>query len=213
MKKSQFTALLIAAALLAGTFVSCDDKDDAPATDGTEQTDPTPTPEPGQVVIALDFAEGPEIATPALPATSEESLSGRTEYTMAGYTFAVYADKEVNGKYFWVDNSQYNANIPEPNKGLYFSKLGAYVELPALAGKALAKAVYVSTTSANGEVNLNLTDTEGVMIDQSIVPGDDGLTQTFEPVTPEAGKIYRLTIANTKNAQMARLTLTYDDMQ
>ncbi|MDE6499814.1 MAG: hypothetical protein K2K83_03810 [Rikenella sp.] len=206
MKKLRFTVLLLAAALLAGAVASCNDKDDE-----TPKTDPKP--EPGQVVIDLDFAEGPEIATPALPATSAESLSGRTEYTIAGYAFAVYADKEVNGKYFWVDNSQFNASIPEPNKGLYFSKLGAYVELPALAGKALVKAVYVSTTSVNAVIDLNLTDTDGEMIDQSIVPGDDGLTQTFEPVTPEAGKIYRLTIANTKNAQMARLTLTYDDVQ
>ena len=75
------------------------------------------------------------------------------------------------------------------------------------------KAVYTSTTSANGEVDLELTDTEGSTVDQSILPGDDGLTQTFEPVTPEAGKCYRLTIVNTKNAQMARLTLTYDDVQ
>ena len=219
MKKSQFFALLLAAALLAGTTVSCDDKD-TPATDGPEQTDPQPDPsdpgtdpEPGEVVIALDFAEGPQIAAPALPASSSESLSGRTEYVMAGYPFAVYADKEMNGKYFWVDNSQYSTSIPQPNKGLYFSKLGAYIELPALTGKALVKAVYTSTTSANGEVDLELTDTEGSTVDQSILPGDDGLTQTFEPVTPEAGKCYRLTIVNTKNAQMARLTLTYDDVQ
>lgn len=211
MKKLQFTALLLAVALMLGTLPACDDKDNETPKTGDEQTDPTPGP--GLVAIDIDFAQGPQIATPALPAASAESLSGRTEYTIAGYAFAVYADKEKNGKYFWIDNSQFNASTPEPNKGLYFSKEGAYVELPALPGKALIRAVYTSTTSVNAVIDLNLTDTNGTQIDQTITPAEDGLTQTFAPVTPEAGKCYRLTIANSKNAQMARLTLTYDDVQ
>ena len=235
MRKLQLTTLL-AALLLWGALTACGDKDDTPAANGTEQPapapdpDPTPDPDPdpepdpepepepepepdptpGRTVVAIDFAEGPGIAAPALPGSSEQSLTGRGDYLIAGHKFAVYADGAVNGKYFWVDNAQYSANIPEPNKGLFFSKTGAYVELPALAGKALVEAVYTSTTSANGTVELELTDTDGTMIDQSVTPHDDGLTQTFAPVAPQAGVRYRLTVVNKKNAQMARLTLAYD---
>jgi len=230
MRKLQL-ATLLAALLFGGALTACGDKDDTPAATGTEQPapepdptpdpdpdpdptpDPEPDPQPGRTVVAIDFAEGPGIATPALPGSSEQSLTGRGEYLIAGHTFAVYADSEVNGKYFWVDNAQYSAHIPEPNKGLFFSKSGAYFELPAIAGKALVEAVYTSTTSANSDVEIELTDTDGAMIDQTVTPHDDGLTQTFAPVAPQAGMRYRLTVVNRKNAQMARLTLTYDPVQ
>lgn len=171
-----------------------------------------PQTEPGGVKIDLDFALGPKIADPALPGKSEEALTGRGEYTMDARPFAVHADGNVNGKYFWVDNSLYSAAIPEPNKGLYFSKQGAYIEFPAIAGKALAEVILTPTTSANGGVELEICDTEDAMVDHTLDYTEDGSLR-FTLVTPAANTRYRLEVVNTKNAQAARLQLTYKDAQ
>lgn len=173
------------------------------------QKDPQ-EPGPGDLKIDLDFADGPKIADPALPGSSDAALSGRAEYTMDGYPFALFADATVNGKYFWVDNSQYSAAIPEPNKGLYFSKEGAYIEFPAITGKALAEVLYTATTSANGDVSLEICDTDDTMVNHMLDYTDDGALR-FTLVTPAANTRYRLEVVNKKNAQAARLVLTYKD--
>lgn len=165
-------------------------------------------PDPVDYTIDLDFAVGPQIATPALPGSSADAQTGRGEYTIAGHAFAVHADKAVNGKYFWVDNAQYSPTIPEPNKGLYFSKEGAYVEFPAIAGKALVEVLFTPTTSSGSEVDLEITDTDDMTVPQTLDYADDG-SWVFTLVTPAADTRYRLEVVNTKNAQAARLVLTY----
>lgn len=173
------------------------------------QKDPA-APGPGDYTIDLDFAVGPKLSEPELPGSSAEALNDRKEYEMEGHTFAIHADGSVNGKYFWVDNSQYSPSIPEPNKGLYFSKEGAYVEFPAIAGKALSKVVYTPTTSANGDLVLEMTDTEDTMVNHTLEYADDG-SSVFTLVTPAANTRYRLEVINSKNAQAAQLVLTYSD--
>lgn len=167
-------------------------------------------PTPGDVTITLDFAQGPAIATPALPLNSETVIvNGRGEYVMQGYTFAIYADPAENGKYLWTDNSQYPGNIPEPNKGLYFSKLGAYIEFPAIAGKALSTVVYTFNNGGGGDVTLEIMDTDDNMAPNMATLSDDGTYQTFEMIEPEVNTAYRLEVTNKKNAQVAKLVLTY----
>lgn len=126
--------------------------------------------------------------------------------------FAVYADGAVNGKYFLVDNAQYSAAIPEPNKGLYFSKEGAYIEFPAIAGKALSEVVCTPTISANADVELEICDTQDAMENHTLDHTDDGSLR-FTLIDPAANTRYRIEVINKKNAQAARLQLTYKDAQ
>ena len=58
-----------------------------------------------------------------------------------------------NGKFFWNDQSSYEgANLEEPNKALYFSKEGAYIEFPAVDGKTLSKIEYINSTGARNSL-------------------------------------------------------------
>ena len=132
------TALLAALLLALVPACSSDNKDDNG--DSGEPNPPTESAEP--ITLTLDFARGPEIATPALPGSSKEALTGRHEYTIDGRTFAIFADAAANGKFFWSDQAQYG--IPEPNLALYFSNIGAYVEFPAIEKLALSTIEYVS---------------------------------------------------------------------
>lgn len=198
------TGLLASALLLLAT--ACSDNDDNGNNPGNGGSQPVEPVEP--VTLTIDFAQGPEIATPALPATSDTALTGRHEYTIAGYPFAIYADAADNGKFFWNDLSQYY-EAPEPNKALYFSKIGAYVEFPAIEGLALSTIEYLFASTAGEQPSFDLTDTEGQSLDHALDYADDGLSMTFTLLTPSAGSACRLTILNRKNAQVARLTLSY----
>lgn len=202
------TGLLASVLLLLAT--ACSNNDDNatnPGNGGNDDNPPVETVEP--VTLTIDFAQGPGIATPALPASSDEAVNGRHEYTIAGYTLAVYADPEFGGKIFWNDQTQYY-DAPEPNKALYFfSKEGAYVEFPAIEGLALTQIEYVSMAGAGATPDFDLTDTEGQSLDHALDFADDGLGMTFTPLTPAKNTACRITILNHKNAQVARLTLRY----
>lgn len=201
------TGLLATALLLLATACSNnDDNGNNSGNGGNGNNQPVEPVEP--VTLTIDFAEGPEITTPALPASSDEAVNGRHEYTVAGYTLAVYADPEFGGKIFWNDQTQYY-DAPEPNKALYFSKEGAYVEFPAIEGLALTQIEYVSMAGAGATPDFNLTDTEGQSLDHAVDFADDGLGMTFTPLTPAKNTACRITILNHKNAQVARLTLRY----
>ncbi len=180
------------------------------ATVAVSQEGATPEPLPITEVLTLDFARGPEIATPALPASTEEALSGRHEYTIDGRPFAIFADgdPEINGKFFWNDQTRYY-EAPEPNKALFFSKEGAYVEFPAVDGKVLSTIEYVYMNGAGQTPEFDIQTTDGESADHSLVYADDDTAMTFTLLMPTLNTSYRLTIINGKNAQVARLVLTY----
>ena len=169
-----------------------------------------PEPEPEKRTITVDFGLGPEISVPALPVYSKtgEPVSGRREYVIEGCGFAVYADPEQNGKFGWIDNSQFSSALPEPTKGLYYSKLGAYIELPALEGFRLSQIVYTPTSSEN-EVELEIMDTDDRTVDHSMEYGENGTDRIFTMIGPAANTSYRIEVLK-KNAQVARLELTYE---
>ena len=89
-----------------------------------------PAPTPSDVTLIVDFTQGASVTTPELPPYSKDNFTtGRHEYTVKGYQFAIFVDKAEGGKFYWIDNTQFSENIPEPNKGLFFSKLGALLLL------------------------------------------------------------------------------------
>lgn len=195
--------LLASGLLLLAPACSNDDNGSNPGNGGNPPVEPA---EP--VTLTIDFAEGPGIATPALPASTDVALTGRHEYTIAGYPFAIYADADDNGKFFWNDLTQYY-EAPEPNKGLYFSKIGAYVEFPAIEGLTLASIDYLFVSTAGEQPDFDLTDTEGQSLDHALDYADDGSGMTFTLLAPTTGTACRLTILNRKNAQVARFVLNY----
>lgn len=174
----------------------------------SQQNTPKPDPIPGDVTIVVDFAQGPGIATPALPSSSENALTGRHEYTIKGHSFAVHADAEDGGKFYWTDNSQF-FDAPEPYKGLFFSKIGAYVEFPVVAGKALTKIGYAFNNGAGNLPEMDITTPDDDFVEYSLDYADDGTGMTYTLLNPGVDVTYRLTILNRKNAQVSKFVLVY----
>lgn len=174
----------------------------------SQQNTSKPDPIPGDVTIVVDFAQGPGIATPALPSSSENALTGRHEYTIKGHSFAVYADAEDGGKFYWTDNSQF-FDAPEPYKGLFFSKIGAYVEFPVVAGKALTKIGYAFNNGAGDLPEMDITTPDDDFVEYSLDYADDGTGMTYTLLNPGVDVTYRLTILNRKNAQVSKFVLVY----
>ena len=162
-------------------------------------------PSPGGNEIVLDFQQGPEIATPAIP-TSKVAGPATATYTMAGYDFVVYAP----AAYMFQDGSQYGT--PEPNRGLYISKQGAYLAFPAIAGKSLQKVVVSTPNSSGSAIEIAINDANGAAAeggtDQTINSNE---TVTFNLSNTTENTSYRIEVMNSKNFQINKLVLTYSD--
>lgn len=184
-----------------------------PVTVTVSQEGNTPEPLPETVVITLDFALGPDITDPALPSKSADALYGRHEYTIDGRMYAIYAEggNTNNGKFFWNDQNSYEgANIQEPNKALFFSKEGAYIEFPAVDGKTLSKVEYINSTGAGKTLpTFDITTDQGVSLNPvTDITADQSLI-TFTASEVALNTRCRLVIVDNKNAQPAKLVLTY----
>ena len=163
------------------------------------------SPTPGGNEITIDFGQGPNIATPAIPTTKVTGPVTAT-YTIAGYEFVVNAP----AAYFFQDGSQYGN--PEPNKGLYISKQGAYLAFPAIAGKSLQKVVVSTPTSSGSAIEIAINDANGVAAEggtnQTINSNE---TVTFNLSNTTENTSYRIEVMNSKNFQINKLVLTYSD--
>lgn len=163
------------------------------------------SPAPGGNEITIDFGQGPNIATPAIPTTKVTGPVTAT-YTIAGYEFVVNAP----AAYFFQDGSQYGN--PEPNKGLYISKQGAYLAFPAIAGKSLQKVVVSTPTSSGSAIEIAINDANGVAAEggtnQTINSNE---TVTFNLSNTTENTSYRIEVMNSKNFQINKLVLTYSD--
>lgn len=165
------------------------------------------SPTPGGNEITIDFGQGPNIATPALPSTKVTGPVTAT-YTIAGYEFVVNAPVA----YFLQDGSIYNPPTPEPNKGLYISKQGAYLAFPAIAGKSLQKVVVSTPNSSGSAIKIAINDANGVAAEggtnQTINSNE---TVTFNLSNTTENTSYRIEVMNSKNFQINKLVLTYSD--
>lgn len=195
-------------AALGSVTIKAEGVDGTKSVSISQQNAPKPDPTPSDVTIVVDFAEGPTIATPALPSSSADALSGRHEYTIKGYTFAIYADGEDNGKFYWTDNSQYYP-MPEPNKGLFFSKTGAYVEFPVVKGQNLTKIGYAFNNGAGELPEMDITTPNNDLVDYMVDYADDGSGMTYTLLNPVVDTAYRLLLLNRKNAQVSKFVLYY----
>lgn len=121
-----------------------------------------------------------------------------------------YTDEALNGVYYWIDNTVFPGNTaPEPNKGLFVGKLGAYIKFPAIAGKTLTEVTYTPTTSQSGDVKLDLMGSDG----EEISYDNPAPLTTYTLIEPAENTAYRLQIINSKNAQIAKIELTYEEAE
>lgn len=151
-------------------------------------TDPEPV-DPAHIV--LDFSVGASIFTPALPDKEAQSKTG--SYLFDGnYAFNISA----SNIFYWFQNP-YEDSPGYGTKSLFIGKAGSYIELPAIADKALTK-VIISAAKGAGAYSIAITDAAGT-------PVQGGQAQE---VTKQEGGEYTYTLSNTANATAYRIAVT-----
>lgn len=172
------------------------------------------TPGPGPVDpthLVLDFTRGADMATPAFPYHDKDDSSSATEgtYTIDGYTYTIKASSD--GKFYWFYNNYNAATKPETvYKAFFIGKAGAYIELPAVEGKALTKVVLTGASGASTTSEASVTDTAGGDIAGGLSQVVGQGTATYELSGTAANTSYRITITKN-NCQFAKIELFYGD--
>ena len=171
-------------------------------------TDPEPA-DPAHIV--LDFSRGKDMATPAFPYHDKDDSSSATEgtYTIDGYTYHIKAS--ADGKFYWFYNN-YNAETkPETvYEAFFIGTTGAYIELPAISGKALSKVILTGASGASSSSEASITDTAGADIAGGLSQVVGQGTATYELNGTTAGTSYRITVTKN-NCQFAKIELFYGE--
>ena len=171
-------------------------------------TDPEPA-DPAHIV--LDFSRGKDMATPAFPYHDKDDSSSATEgtYTIDGYTYHIKAS--ADGKFYWFYNN-YNAETkPETvYEAFFIGTTGAYIELPAISGKALSKVILTGASGASGDSEAAITDTAGADIAGGLSQVVGKGEATYDLSGTVANTSYRITVTK-KNCQFAKIELFYGE--
>lgn len=171
-------------------------------------TDPEPV-DPAHIV--LDFSRGKDMATPAFPYHDKDDSSSATEgtYTIDGYTYHIKAS--ADGKFYWFYNN-YNAETkPETvYEAFFIGTTGAYIELPAISGKALSKVILTGASGASGDSEAAITDTAGADIAGGLSQVVGKGEATYDLSGTVANTSYRITVTK-KNCQFAKIELFYGE--
>ena len=171
-------------------------------------TDPEPA-DPAHIV--LDFSRGKDMATPAFPYHDKDDSSSATEgtYTIDGYTYHIKAS--ADGKFYWFYNN-YNAETkPETvYEAFFIDTTGAYIELPAISGKALSKVILTGASGASGDSEAAITDTAGADIAGGLSQVVGKGEATYDLSGTVANTSYRITVTK-KNCQFAKIELFYGE--
>lgn len=178
--------------------------DDVTLAEGEGGTDPEPA-DPAHIV--LDFSRGKDMATPAFPYHDKDDSSSATEgtYTIDGYTYHIKAS--ADGKFYWFYN---NYNAGSEYESFYIGKAGAYIELPAISGKALSKVILTGASGASSSSEASITDTAGADIAGGLSQVVGQGTATYELNGTTAGTSYRITVTKN-NCQFAKIELFYGE--
>lgn len=167
-------------------------------------TDPEPA-DPAHIV--LDFSRGKDMATPAFPYHDKDDSSSATEgtYTIDGYTYHIKAS--ADGKFYWFYN---NHNAGSEYESFYIGTTGAYIELPAISGKALSKVILTGASGASGDSEAAITDTAGADIAGGLSQVVGKGEATYDLSGTVANTSYRITVTK-KNCQFAKIELFYGE--
>ena len=170
-------------------------------------------------IVAYDFEKGEiveehncdadiciafnEASLPAeFPVGSTNKIVDRTEYAFGEHTLAFAGGGASNGFYF---NAQ---------GYLMLGQKGAYIEFPAIAGKALTKVVAIGNKGASASVQVAITDTDGTAIGGGaafVWEQTAPYIYTYNLTNTAANTPYRLTVTSAHNTQITRLELYYTE--
>lgn len=188
-----------------------------PGPDPDPDPDPTPTPTPGDgSTITLNFAD--KATYPAgFPDSSANKFTDAREFTFGGYAFTL-AGSSDGGVYQGVDWAD------KTTPYLMIGKHGAYIEVPAIAGKSLSKVTIVTRNGASTNVNVGIVTADAPVGDAyTFVAGGElqqwdsaaDFTYNYTLSGTAVNTKYRILIHKNPsknkgyNAQLAKLVLEY----
>lgn len=167
-------------------------------------TDPEPA-DPAHIV--LDFSVGASIFTPALPDKEAQSKTG--SYLFDGnYAFNISA----SNIFYWFQNP-YEDSPGYGTKSLFIGKAGSYIELPAIADKALTK-IIISAAKGAGAYSIAITDAAGTPVQggqAKEVTKQEGGEYTYTLSNTANATAYRIAVTTAGNAQLAKIELFYGE--
>ncbi|MFV0327959.1 MAG: DUF5689 domain-containing protein, partial [Bacteroides xylanisolvens] len=156
-----------------------------------------------QTIISVDFTNADSYPS-TFPKLTANKLIEALLFSFGGHDFT-FAGSTGNGYY-----QAMNGTVPYLING----KQGAYIELPAVAGKRLTKVAATTLTGASKSVMVAVTDqsnaevTGGTAIKWEQLDGQ--LDYTYSLSGTSVNTKYRIYIASAHNAQFAKLELTYE---
>jgi len=153
--------------------------------------------------ISVDFTAAATYPADFPAGTSSAAQKELKTYSFAGYDFAFYG----------AENGYYRANSSEPHY-LMLGKQGAYLELPAVAGKSLSKIIVKSRDGASTNVKVSVCDTSDAVVEggaEQLWDNTSDYTYVYNLSGTAMNTPYRLYIANAYNAQITQLDLYYTE--
>lgn len=155
--------------------------------------------------IVADFNTGnfPE----GFPILKANILIEPTTFSFGGYDFT-FAGSSDGG--YYVNYTKFNE---KQDPYLIVGKKGAYVEMPAVEGKALASVKITLTTSASKKVTVGVEDANGNIVaggEAKLLDQKDGQIYTYDLSGTAVNTKYRLVVTNSNNVQYYKLELSYN---
>lgn len=152
--------------------------------------------------IVVDFSRGASMASPAFPDNKNAATDGT--YTIDGYTYVIHAAD----KFYWWENTYQDGNPAS----LFIGKMGSYIELPAVAGKALTGVEISQAIGGGSGVNVSIVDASNSEVSGgAAITMNPGETAVWTLSGTTAGTSYRIYIGTSKNLHIAKFTLYYGD--
>lgn len=157
-------------------------------------------------VVVADFNN--EAGYPSgFPILKVNMLIAPTTFNFGGYDFT-FAGSSDGG--YYVNYTKYNE---KEDPYLLIGKQGAYIEMPAIAGKALSSVKITLTTTASKKVTVGVADDKGNFVsggESILLDQKDGQVYTYDLTGTAADTKYRLLVANSNNVQFYKLELSYN---
>lgn len=139
--------------------------------------------------------------------SAENDLRTITDFPKDSYA-AEYKEYTING-YTWGFSKSYK--YLGDQKTIIFGKTGAYIQMPAIAGKSLTKVSVLTGKNASAKVTIGIYDVN----DSLVTGGTDintgkGTTHDWNLSGTAANTNYRIKVTNDNNAQFQTITLVYE---
>lgn len=157
-------------------------------------------PETDDADICVDFSNA-EVYPADFPVAKANQVLDATAYTFEGHEFTFAGGGSGNGFYRNTDGY------------LMLGKQNAYVELPAIEGRALSMVVLTTRKDASKSVQVAIKDAEGNVVEGgkaiTLAQLNDKLTYAYALTGTEENTSYRLTVVSAHNTQLVHLDLYY----